>query len=393
MELDDRGNWRWRDVRPFSQGLFRALLLCSIPQLMAGQEVLWEVGDVDGRITFEYLVSAVISPDGVVHALDWGSGTVWRFGEGGEMIGTIGGRGQGPGEFQAPEHIGTLADTVWVSDRGQNRITRFSLPGFDVSTESPTLPTLPPPLRARTPAYLLSSDLSVAQASVPDHLIAAGQGADVPLLLMPRDGGFHREAGSLDLGGRTLAIVDPDRPWNGLFVRNPLGGYDQWAGRPGGGMVVWTETSVAGDAWRVALHQMTAADPAPALRTTLSVPRAPATDREKAPAVEALAQALLRRRESDPAIARERAEEAVDESMEYLPPFSQIVLAEDGAAWLRLGRPRGAWVRVDTSGTMTELNLPPEITVLAVRGDSVVFRTIDELGVHRLGLLRLDGSR
>ncbi|MFQ5524447.1 MAG: hypothetical protein ACE5F5_12895 [Acidimicrobiia bacterium] len=353
--------------------------------------MLWEVGDVDGSVVFEYLVDAVVSSDGIVNAVDWGAGRVFRFNSKGELIGTLGRKGQGPGEFQAPDHVGTLADTLWVSDRRLNRVTMFSPATLEVSTETTTLPALPEPMRARPPAYLLSERLSVAQASVPDHLIAAGQGARVPILLLSRKGGKHHTIGSLDIRRRTLAVTDPDRPWSGLFIRNPLGGYDQWAGRPGGGMIAWTETSAERESWRIDVYHLTARASTPVLRATVSLPLIAATEDTKEPAVAALAQALLRRRESNPAVARSLAAEIVDEAVRYHPPFNQFVLAADGAVWMHMGRPKGRWLRIETDGTRAEFVLPSNISVFAVRGESVVFRTVDALGVHRLGLLRLAG--
>lgn len=86
------------------------------------------LGDEEGTL-FAQPVGVFLGPDGYLYAADVGYRDVRVFSTGGELITTIGGPGQGPGEFRAPSDLAFGAgDSLFVFDGAQRRIAVFSSP-------------------------------------------------------------------------------------------------------------------------------------------------------------------------------------------------------------------------------------------------------------------------
>lgn len=95
------------------------------------------LGAPEGRPEEQFgRVSDVVPmPDGGVAVLDAQAAEIRMFDADGAYRSTLGGRGQGPGEFQRPIALAWLArDTLAVFDAGPNRITRFGAGGEPVRT-------------------------------------------------------------------------------------------------------------------------------------------------------------------------------------------------------------------------------------------------------------------
>ena len=85
-------------------------------------EVLVEVGGEGTELAS--VAGAVRLSDGRIVVADEGNAEVRWFSPSGEPIGSIGGRGDGPGEFRLITGLGaTAADSVWVYDFGHARLT------------------------------------------------------------------------------------------------------------------------------------------------------------------------------------------------------------------------------------------------------------------------------
>src|SRR4051794_18935210 len=59
---------------------------------------------------------ARLGPDGRVYVLDRVDRAIRVFDPTGRLVGTIGRRGAGPGEFQSINSFGWVGDTLWVMD-------------------------------------------------------------------------------------------------------------------------------------------------------------------------------------------------------------------------------------------------------------------------------------
>lgn len=91
----------------------------------------------DPVLSFSRIADVAIGPDGNVYVAQSSDAEITVLSQAGELVDRIGRRGQGPGEFLSPSMIGWFADTLWVYDTGQRRLTRF--------VESGLLDVLSPP--------------------------------------------------------------------------------------------------------------------------------------------------------------------------------------------------------------------------------------------------------
>ncbi|MBT8398521.1 MAG: hypothetical protein KJN92_16215, partial [Gemmatimonadetes bacterium] len=93
------------------------------------------IGDVDDPdIGFSRLSSVDIDDDGNIYALEGLAREIRVFSPDGQLRGRIGGRGEGPGEFETSPRFGVSGDTVWTIDTRLNRITLFKRDGTVLST-------------------------------------------------------------------------------------------------------------------------------------------------------------------------------------------------------------------------------------------------------------------
>jgi len=69
-----------------------------------------------------------------VFILELGNNRIQKYRKDGIYISTIGGPGQGPGEFGEPNSIDIINDTIYVTDIGNSRISLFSLDGVILNT-------------------------------------------------------------------------------------------------------------------------------------------------------------------------------------------------------------------------------------------------------------------
>lgn len=112
----------------------------------AAAQVTWHVsrlptasiGDGTGESQELFRVEdATVAPDGHILVLNGGSYQVRVYSAQGQLLNTIGRRGQGPGEFLVPTELRvTAGGQVLVYDRGGGRLTTFTPDGKLVGTRS-----------------------------------------------------------------------------------------------------------------------------------------------------------------------------------------------------------------------------------------------------------------
>ncbi len=90
---------------------------------------------------FERLVGVVVRGDGGIVTLDAGSGRLEHRRRDGSVAWSVGGRGEGPGEFRRPASLTSLvADTVMVWDAGVGEMIVFDPTGSEVERARPPRP-------------------------------------------------------------------------------------------------------------------------------------------------------------------------------------------------------------------------------------------------------------
>lgn len=83
---------------------------------------------------FTYIASAAVGPAGELLVVDRFQPGVFLFDARGDLLRSIGRRGQGPGEFEAPTEAGFFGDSLWVWDQGLYRLTWFDSHGGTLGT-------------------------------------------------------------------------------------------------------------------------------------------------------------------------------------------------------------------------------------------------------------------
>lgn len=101
---------------------------------------------------------------------------VLAFSRTGELLGSVGREGQGPGEFQSPRRTGLTGDTLWIADSGSDRVVLFD-----------------------------RNDLSFLGSLAPSAPVGTELGARMPL--------------GLSRGGAPLYLTYRNEPWGPETVR------------------------------------------------------------------------------------------------------------------------------------------------------------------------------
>lgn len=91
--------------------------------------------DPDGA-AFVSIRDVAIGADGSLYVLEGGLRQVLHFGADWELINSIGGQGDGPGEFREASALAVSSDTVFVFDTWSARITTFGVDGSLMETRA-----------------------------------------------------------------------------------------------------------------------------------------------------------------------------------------------------------------------------------------------------------------
>src|SRR5690606_8244846 len=83
---------------------------------------------------FSQISHVEVTPSGLVLVLDFQDQRVKVYDSLGIQAYTIGGRGEGPGEFTGAVELGLLGDTLWVRDARARRTSLFTLAGTLLAT-------------------------------------------------------------------------------------------------------------------------------------------------------------------------------------------------------------------------------------------------------------------
>ncbi len=316
-------------------------------------------------------------PDGSVVVADRGSQEVRHYSSSGEHLGSVGGAGDGPGEFRnlwklepAAEDILALDQrgrvTVLTPDLGPTRTFDVAARAFDlhdlsdgtVVVEAFSFTEIAPGTQIiRRPRALLRYDLSGARIDSLGEIGGAEEVAriidDGPVMGPPLFGG----EGHLAANGDVILLGSADL----MEVR---------------------EISVTGDVVRI-----------------LRIPDYPLslTDEEVAAEREAQYDVELPPGATFPPQVRQFIEELP--TPEARPAYSDILVDPSGAIWLELYRGRSeqdrpqAWLVLDADGTwLGTVDVPDGFAVMDITMDAVLGVRRDELGVEHPQVLTLTRS-
>ncbi len=328
----------------------------------------------DGPTAFSPIRGIAVGPRSELHILLPQEQQIRVFSDEGELLGSIGAQGEGPGEFSRPGRIGFAADTLWVIDEPAGRISFFHEGVFlrvqplpDVGDLHPERLSLVVGVMAGPKVLIATNAQTFRQPAVTNQ----------PGLLLARSDGV------LD----TLAAINVDHV-AGFLVKGSLGAIEgvslfsqpfspgtHWTLAPGGSdllvvsghlsdkenpVLSINEISASGDTVFTALH-----------------PYRPI------PIPETVVDSILTRYMTR-GFTRAEVREAVYLPTAY-PPISDVLAATDGTAWVARehlpGRPRRWQVVSEQGDLIAEVEAPIGYEIRWVGETTVWGLVLDELDV------------
>ena len=362
------------------------------PWTLSGPDL--RIGSLDDP---DYIFGSVgglaVGPDGLLYTRHWGDAMIRRWTPEGAPAGSLGRKGEGPGEFEQPTRMGFFGDSLWVWDSENYRVSYFDLEGdFTGSVmprvdlggvaESPPRPEIP---------LLDGTFLGISPAW--SDGIARGTVTGSPYVRMDADGRTlariwtmpwePRDIFALREGGRSSYGSQPFGDGHSVSIgENSLVTINRraWTGS-GDAAVTVSRISFDGDTiFTTRVHY----DPIP-------LP----TERFEAELAE-----QVERRSSMPA-AFQASEAKIREALyrpSHLPAVRGTMQARDGSMWLRRfdpfetgsGERMYEWWVLDAEGTsVARAHAPTGLSIRLIDGDAVWGVERDELGVEYIVRYRL----
>ena len=394
--------------------LFLALCVsaCDSPQASSGSfgQESWSLGEPTVRIgsvddpeyAFQTVTALAMSPDGVLHSLHRGEATIRRWNREGEPLAVLGGKGEGPGEFDTPGSLGFFGDTLWVMDRRAYRVSYFD--------ENGTF------LEAVTPRVDMSRDPDNPNASVPrpslplrdgtiygiapawSDAIARGQLSEAKHVHMDQSG---EHLGTVwNQPYRETDVLALLREGGGTFGRQPFGDQALFhVSTDGFLLVLHRRVSEGSDSSAVRITRITMAGDTVFSKEIPYIPE-PLPRSKVDSAVHAQAEGMHQfMQRMDPELSLGKLEADIGEatySPDYLPAIRNMTVAEDGTIWLERFTPTEEgieWWILDGQGEpLATVSTPEGLRVLLITQDAVWGVETDEFDVNYIVRYGLDRS-
>lgn len=364
---------------------------------LVGPEV--RIGSVDdSAYAFGYVRSLAVGPSGNVFSLHLNGSSVRVWSPDGKPAGTIGRKGDGPGEFQTPLALGFFGDTLWVMDVRAYRASYFTADGTFLGTSAPKLnlgtgdaspPRPSQPLRDGTwhgavPAF--SDGIARGKITETPHVHMDGAGTVLDTV-------WNQHWRTTDI----LALLNKDGR-GGMYSSQPFGDATLSRVLEDGGMVV-AEDRVPDHA-DGATFSVTRLSPSGDTLWRSDLPYTPApldparADSAAAAWAKTSMQFMSRIR---PDLTEAGLAEEYRAAM-YVPPFEPflkgLVVASDGSIWLRRheATPDGVewWVLDDQGRPAGRIVMPEGLRVMAIHGDDVWGVETDDMDVNYIVRYRVE---
>ncbi len=353
----------------------------QVPEWRLGSSPAVSVGDGagEGQELFD-VRDATRLPDGSLAVLDAGSDEVRIFSRDGRLRKTLGGTGEGPGEFQGPTSMRVIApDALLVYDRAGGRMTAFTLDGdvletrrllYDISSSVPVQGHPRPMASGLMPIVRIDIQIFTAVRR-PDGLHEKDS-----LVFMVHDGEEVRPIARRPMHARYTAKDGQ----NGVTMAPPFGEEPIWAVGP--------SEFVTGTSHGVDFRGFDSKGSPTTSWTALGAPRKPTRGDwaafEDAYRDEGSTDVRIRGRVMSSGRARDFFLEQAPRG-DRVPLFDTAYLSDDRTLWLReyvLGSSTATWQVVAPGGTtIARIEMPADATLFEAGSDYVLLRERDELDV------------
>lgn len=370
------------------EGRRRLVYVDALPVLPLVEE--FRIGSVDDLPEgFSFIGTVVVGPAGRIHVSELMQNHIRVYTPDGRLERVIGGTGAGPGEFRAIGSMGLIADTLWVADPANGRITFFTAVGqvirtmraqpvaVDAGFGRPILiwPMIPRPDGRWEGAVAMDGGPDSLVLSYP-NLVFDETGAVVDTLgvrsvQVPP---FRVRAGDVSIRSEHALAAWPLVRWSGgdtVVVRRPVAGSNREA------TFGVARIDASGDTvFRVEFrYRPSPVDDEYVAWVVGQMPRTPG--------------------QSIGADQLERALRSVLPT--FHPPVSQVRPGEDGSTWLRRehrGGETSRWLVIGRDGeALGHVDLPRSARIAWTGGERIIVIEQDQLNVPWLVRYRLRGIR
>lgn len=368
--------------------------------------VVGRIGSVDDlEQALTSVGQVLIGPDERLYVLQPSDDQIRMYGVGGELVGTIGRSGEGPGEFGFPSRIGFRGDTLYVVDQGLDRVTFFDPDGamrgsMQWATEMMRteegvtyLPTVPE-VRLDDGSGLAQPGGVVAGATRrtgPQPRVRTSSGR-TPYFRVDAGGSVVDTVAWVERSSTQVRVGTGDAE---MYTPCPLDDNPLAELMPDGSGVVHVDRRAA-PSMDPSTFQATLVGPTGDTTWERAVPYdpVPLPLAELRATAEEVRERLLQNDRPAPTV-----DQIIDgyREAECIPatrtPVTALTVTQDARIWLRREDEGGdsvAWTVLSPGGEpVAELRLPAGQTVAAASGDLMVATETDELDVPYLVLYRL----
>ena len=235
------------------------LVGCGAEEATHGADAVpaWEVtGEVrigsvdDPEYALTYVSSLGVDDEGSIYTLHPQEQVVRRFDTAGTLLGTIGGRGDGPGELQNAYTMGFLDDTLWILDFNGYEFSFFRPDGDFIRSFGVPFGSTENFMEAQPPRARGLLDDGTIHGAPPafSNLIAEGVLTHDQPYLLDTAGNVTDTLPAIPFGESQWAIFDPDNPRRGGMYRSqPFAEGPMWAFVPGERAIIVVDREVPAD--------------------------------------------------------------------------------------------------------------------------------------------------
>lgn len=353
-----------------------AFLLASCFPAGSQEAPQWEVrrdlviGSYD-RPDYDLVVvhDLTVDEDGRIYVLQRQLGTVRVFDSEGRFVRAIGRSGSGPGELGMAGTVGFRRDTLWISDRINNRLSLFDSEGNHLAELFGLRSGPGAHYTWKGPSALLTDGTLLNVPGLSGVALAEGSVTTLPYVRSSSETVLDTVL-TQSMTRQVMRVADPlAGPGRGRFITQPWTDHDLSA------------YSSDGDEF---VHVQRRVESAPVLTIVKIRPNGDTTfirDLEVTPVplpdtvVDEWVKERLDRSEEAGVLTRtlEGAIREVLYTPEFVPAVEEVVLGRDGTVWLRRtsvndDAEQATWIILDEEGNrLADVGLPPSFRLLEVR--------------------------